>query len=93
MLFPIGHEKNTVSRLPIVTAALILINILVFLFTNSQINNDNPQNDIVTVKIHILILKARYPDLVASPAAQQMIDMAQRQRSQARRCMGSGFTP
>jgi membrane associated rhomboid family serine protease len=74
MLFPIGHEKNTVTRLPIVTALLILTNILVFLFTTSQINNDNPQNDIVTVKIHILILKARYPDLVASPEAQQMID-------------------
>jgi membrane associated rhomboid family serine protease len=74
MLLPIGHEKNTVTRLPIVTVLLILFNIIAFVLTTGEINNDQSKSDIATVRTHILILKARYPDLTASPDAQQMID-------------------
>lgn len=74
MLIPIGHEKGTVSRIPIVTIALIITNIIVFLFTIRDINDYDANKQMTTVRMHIVLLKARYNDLVVSPDAQQIVD-------------------
>ena len=74
MFLPIGHEKNTVTRLPIVTVILILTNIIAFVLTTGEMNNDSARSNLITVRTHILILKARYPSLAVTPEVQQMVD-------------------
>ena len=43
MLIPIKHENMTARRWPVVTLALIAINVAVFLFTLSAIDDEAPQ--------------------------------------------------
>ena len=43
MLIPIKHENMTARRWPVVTLSLIAINVVVFLFTMSAIDNETPQ--------------------------------------------------
>ena len=56
MLIPIKHENMEARRWPVVTLALIAINVVVFLFTMSAIDDESPQ--LGEVKSHILILLA-----------------------------------
>ena len=53
MLIPIKHENMEARRWPVVTLALIAINVAVFLFTMSSIDDETPQ--LAEVKNHILI--------------------------------------
>ena len=74
MLLPIGHEKTTVTRLPIVTGILIVVNILIYVLTMGPIADQSTKSNMVTVRTHILILKARYGDLTVTPEVQAMVD-------------------
>jgi membrane associated rhomboid family serine protease len=74
MLLPVGHERNTVSRLPIVTIILIVTNILAFVLTTGTIQSESGDSGIAILRMHILILKARYSDLTLTPEIQQMVD-------------------
>lgn len=74
MLLPIGHEKNTVTRLPIVTAILILTNILAFAFTIRLVDDDSATRKLAEIRNHILVLEARYPDLAVNDEVRQMTD-------------------
>lgn len=83
MLVPIGHDKKTVTRLPIVTAILIVVNILVFVFTINSISRGESNGNIVAVRTRILILKARFPDLTVTPEVQKLMDEIKTQKPEA----------
>jgi membrane associated rhomboid family serine protease len=71
MLLPIRHENMSARRWPVVTLALIAINVVVFLFTHYSIEDESQQG--ATVKAHILILAAMHPELNIPENAQVMV--------------------
>ena len=71
MLLPIKHENMSARRLPVVTLALIAINVLVFLGTYSTIEEQAPQ--LGKARAHILLLAAAHPELKLTPEAQQLV--------------------
>jgi len=58
-------------RLPVVTLALIAINVLVFLGTYSTIEEQAPQ--LGKARAHILLLAAAHPELKLTPEAEQLV--------------------
>ncbi|MGP0019826.1 MAG: rhomboid family intramembrane serine protease [Candidatus Sulfotelmatobacter sp.] len=72
MLIPIKHENMEARRWPVVTLALIAINVAVFLFTMSAIDDETPE--LGEVKSHILILAALHPELKLQPESQRLVD-------------------
>ncbi|HWY20966.1 MAG TPA: rhomboid family intramembrane serine protease [Candidatus Acidoferrum sp.] len=72
MLIPIGHENMTARRWPVITLALIAINVAVFLFTSSAIEEESPQ--LRDARVQILILAAEHPELTLQPEAQHLVD-------------------
>jgi membrane associated rhomboid family serine protease len=72
MLIPIKHENMTSRRWPVVTLALITINVAVFLFTMTAMEDEAPQ--LGEVKSHILILAALHPELKMQSQSQQLVD-------------------
>jgi membrane associated rhomboid family serine protease len=72
MLIPIKHENMSARRWPVVTLALIAINVAVFLFTLSAIDDEAPQ--LGEVKTHILILAALHPELKMQAESQHLVD-------------------
>ena len=73
-MFPIGPQEKTSDRLPIVTLVLIVLNVVAFVVTWTAIHHDNEPPTLQTVRSHILLLKARFPDVKAAAPVQQMID-------------------
>ena len=72
MLLPIKHENMATRRWPVITIALIVINTVVFLFTNSAIEDESPP--LGEAKAHILILAALHPELRLQPESQRLVD-------------------
>jgi len=72
MLIPIKHENMEARRWPVVTLALIAINVVVFLFTLAAAGDEPPQ--LGQVKSHILILAALHPELKMQPQSQRVVD-------------------
>jgi membrane associated rhomboid family serine protease len=72
MLLPIGHENMTARRWPVITLALIAINVGVFLFTNSAVQQEAPA--LREARSHILILAAEHPEVTLQPEAQAVVD-------------------
>src|SRR5258708_4652649 len=72
MLIPIKHENMEARRWPVVTLALIAINVAVFLFTMSAMDDEGPQ--LGEVKSHILILAALHPELKMQSQSQHLVD-------------------
>jgi membrane associated rhomboid family serine protease len=72
MLIPIKHENMEARRWPVVTLALIAVNVLVFLFTMSAIDDESPQ--LGEVKSHILMLAAEHPELKLQTESQHLVD-------------------
>ena len=81
MLIPIKHENMTARRWPVVTLALIAINVVVFLFTMSAMDSEAPE--LGEAKLHIVILAALHPELKMQPAAQHLVDGFKQSRPQA----------
>jgi membrane associated rhomboid family serine protease len=71
MLIPIGHENMSARRWPIITSALILINVFAFLATRSALNKEGPE--LANLQIQILMLAAQHPELNIPPEVQPMI--------------------
>src|SRR5690348_17830994 len=61
MLLPIKHENMSARRLPVITLALIAINLVAFLGTHFTIEDQAPQ--IGKARAHILLLAAAHPEL------------------------------
>src|SRR5260370_6773949 len=72
MFFPIEHEQASVRRVPVVTIALIAINILAFLFTDTSAEQKDAQQ-LATLRTHIRMLAALAPELKMSPQEQQVV--------------------
>jgi membrane associated rhomboid family serine protease len=71
MLIPIGHEKMSSRRLPIITFAIIAINIGVFVLTHDTIEKQGSQ--LGQVRSHVLLLAAMHPDATMPDDAQQLV--------------------
>ena len=71
MLIPVGHENMTVRRWPVVTAALILINLLAFIVTNGTLEKEVFEMEIL--KLRIVELAAIHPDIHVPPEIQPVI--------------------
>jgi membrane associated rhomboid family serine protease len=61
MLIPLRHENMEGRRWPVVTFALIALNLLIFLGTHWKIEAQEPER--VEVRMHILLLAAMHPEL------------------------------
>jgi membrane associated rhomboid family serine protease len=72
MLVPIKHENMAARRWPVITLALIAINVAVFLFTVFAMDEQSPQ--LGKVKSHILILAALHPELKMQSESQRLVD-------------------
>jgi len=77
MLIPIRHENMTARRWPVITFALIAINVLVFLGTFRTL--DEQQKQIGHLKVRILMLAAAHPELKSSSDVQEMVETVKRQ--------------
>jgi membrane associated rhomboid family serine protease len=71
MLIPIKHEDMSARRWPIITIALIVINVVAFLATFTEMGQEGPE--LGKVKLHILLLAAEHPELTQPPDAQQFV--------------------
>jgi membrane associated rhomboid family serine protease len=72
MLIPIKHENMAARRWPVVTLALIAINVAVFLFTMTAMDDEAPH--LGEVKSHILILAALHPELKMQAESQRLVE-------------------
>ena len=77
MLLPIKHENMSARRLPVITLALIAINLVAFLGTHSTIEEQAPQ--LGKARAHILLLAAAHPELKLTPEVQQLVSIFQKQ--------------
>src|SRR6266404_7684306 len=71
MLIPLRHENMEGRRWPVISIAIIVINILAFLGTHWQIEAQNPKRS--EVRAHILLLAAMHPELSMSPDEQELV--------------------
>jgi membrane associated rhomboid family serine protease len=76
MFLPLRHENMEGRRWPVITIALVLLNLVVFLGTHGQIEDENPQRG--EVRSHILMLAAMHPELTVSSEAQELVNNFQR---------------
>ncbi|HKR83660.1 MAG TPA: rhomboid family intramembrane serine protease [Terriglobales bacterium] len=72
MLIPIRHEGMHARRWPIITFALIGLNLICFLFSYPSIQSEEPR--LGELKAHILLMAASHPELTLQPQAQQLVD-------------------
>jgi membrane associated rhomboid family serine protease len=79
MIIPIAHEDQRGRRWPYVTIAIIALNVVVFLFTHTQMEAE--QRQAAEVQFHILALSARYPDLQLPPEATDMVEAFKREHA------------
>jgi membrane associated rhomboid family serine protease len=72
MLIPIRHEGMTTRRWPIITFALIALNVICFIPTYSTMQDDAQK--LGEFKAHILLMAATHPELQYAPEAQQLVE-------------------
>jgi hypothetical protein len=65
-------------RWPIMTIALIAINVVVFLLTFSTLDSESPE--LAETRLHIRLLAATHPELTLTPEAQQLVQDIQKQQ-------------
>ena len=71
MFIPLRHDNMEGRRWPVISIALVVINLVAFLATRGQIDNENPQRG--EVRAHILILAATHPELTLPPNAEELV--------------------
>ncbi|HKM65823.1 MAG TPA: rhomboid family intramembrane serine protease [Candidatus Acidoferrum sp.] len=71
MLIPLRHENMQGRRWPIITFALIGLNVVIFLGTHWTIEGQQPQR--AEVRIHLILLAANHPELQTTPEAGEFI--------------------
>lgn len=72
MLIPLRHENMHGRRWPVITFALIGLNILIFLMTHWTM--EAQQSKRVETSVHLLILAATHPELKTTPEAAAFIE-------------------
>lgn len=76
MFLPLRHESMQGRRWPVITIALVVINLLAFVGTHWRIDQENPQR--AEVRAHILLLAASHPELTMPSDLQEMVDAFKR---------------
>jgi membrane associated rhomboid family serine protease len=76
MLIPLRHENMEGRRWPVVTFALIALNIIVFLGTHWRMQTQTPER--AELRMHIILLAGMHPELRTSEDVQQFIIDVQR---------------
>jgi membrane associated rhomboid family serine protease len=71
MLIPLRHENMSGRRWPVISIALIAINVVVFFGTHWQIDAQNPKR--TEVRAHILLLAAMHPELNMNPEVREFV--------------------
>jgi membrane associated rhomboid family serine protease len=77
MLFPIGHEDLRGRRWPIVTIVIVALNVVVFLGTHWQM--DEQAGKIAELRINSLLLAIAHPDVQLTPSQKHVVDSIQAQ--------------
>lgn len=77
MLIPLRHENMRGRRWPYITFALIGLNILIFAFTFGTMKSEGTRR--LQVRVNLLTLAARHPDLQMSPAATAYVESVKKQ--------------
>lgn len=72
LLIPLRHENMRGRRWPIITFALIGINILVFLLTYGPMKQEGPEH--ARVRLQLLVLANDHPDLRMTPDASAYVE-------------------
>lgn len=81
MLIPIRHENMTARRWPVVTLALIVINTLAFIATDSAI--EQQQEAAAGAKRNLILYAAGHPDLKISGRAGEFVDSLRQHNAEA----------
>jgi membrane associated rhomboid family serine protease len=71
MLIPLRHENMEGRRWPVISIALVLLHLGIFLATRGQIDNQNPQR--TEVRAHILLLAAMHPELTLPSNVEELV--------------------
>src|SRR5258708_1075986 len=71
MLIPLGHENMEGRRWPVISIALVLLNVGIFLATRGQLHQENPQR--TEVRAHLLLLAAQHPELSLPPNVEALV--------------------
>ncbi len=71
MFIPLRHENNEGRRWPVISIALVVLNLVVFLGTHWQIDRVAPQRD--EVHAHLILLAATHPELTTTPDVQEYL--------------------
>jgi membrane associated rhomboid family serine protease len=72
VFLPLGHENMQSRRWPVITIALIALNIVAFLGTHWTMDQQAPQAS--TVKAHILMLAAMHPEVTLPDNVKNFVD-------------------
>jgi membrane associated rhomboid family serine protease len=75
MLIPLNHENMQGRRWPVITIAIIALNVFVFLGTHGSMDKQGPE--LGEAKVHILMLAAMHPELRLPEKAQQLVSSVQ----------------
>ena len=75
MLIPLRHENMQGRRWPVITIALIALNVFIFLGTHWKMDEEAPE--LGEVKIHVLLLAAMHPELKVEGKAEEFITTVQ----------------
>ena len=77
MFLPLRQENSQGRRWPVISIALVLLNLLVFLATHWKMQEDNPQRG--EVRAHILLLAASHADINVPDRVREVVDTFKRQ--------------
>ncbi len=77
MLIPLQHDQMSARRFPVITVALIVLNVLAFLGTHWSQEDESPR--LGDDKVHILLLAAMHPELKLPPVGEKLVANAKQQ--------------
>jgi membrane associated rhomboid family serine protease len=72
MLIPLRHSQMTARRWPVITFALIALNAIIFLLTNSTI--ESQAEELSKTKFHLLLLAAAHPEVAIPEGAKEFVE-------------------
>ena len=75
MLIPLRHENMEGRRWPVITFAIIALNVIAFLGTHWTIDKQEPEFG--KVKVHLILLAAMHPEAKISGKAQEFVTSIQ----------------
>jgi membrane associated rhomboid family serine protease len=72
VLIPLRHENMSGRRWPVITFALIGLNVAIFLVTHWNIEAEQPKR--AETRLHLLLLAATHPELKTTPESSEFIE-------------------